>query len=60
MVRPPKGQNNYEEWEKKVILAVNGQGVTSEQLTHVLLRSANSITNKAAAMGVSLKGKVKK
>lgn len=54
-VRTPKSQNDYEDWEKKVILAVDGKGVTVEQLAHVIHRSTISIAKKACAMGCSLK-----
>lgn len=53
-VRTSKGQKNYLDWERKVILAVNGEGVTSEQLAHVIPRTAISIANHACLMGVSL------
>ena len=55
--RTPKGQRDYQDWEKKVILAVNGQGVTAKMLTHVLDRTACSITHAAAKIGSSLRGK---
>ena len=53
--RTPKGQRNFEDWEKKVILAIDGQGVTAEMLTHVLNRSISSITHAAAKIGSSLR-----
>lgn len=57
--RSPESQNNYEDWELKVILAVNGKGVTAKMLTHVLDRSETSIARKACDIGSSLKGKGK-
>ena len=51
----PHGQVNYKKWELKVLLAVHGEGVTAENLTHVLrLRNAGSISRKAGEQGVSL------
>ena len=53
--RRKRGQVDYETWELKVLLAVDGKGVTAEQLTHVLrLRNAGSISRKASDQGVSL------
>lgn len=55
--RTPKGQNNYKDWEKRVILAVDGQGITAEMLSGILDRTASSITHAAAKIGSSLRSK---
>ena len=53
-------QKEYLPWEMQVIKAVDGKGVTADDLMHVLKdRSKGSITNKACVMGSSLKGGVK-
>ncbi len=57
--RTRKNQNEYKDWEMKIILASDGN-VTPEQLTHVLNeRSKESISRKACLMGVKLKRKDK-
>jgi len=55
-VRTPKKQKNYQDWELKVIKAVDGAGVTADDLMHVIKRSRQSIQKKAAMMGSSLRG----
>ena len=52
-------QKNYDDWELTVIKAVDGKGVTVDDLMHVIKRSRGSITRKASEIGSSLKGDVK-
>ena len=58
-VRPPENNNPYDEWELKVLLAVNGQGVTRARVAEFLRRSETSVAKKSGQMGVSLKPKKK-
>lgn len=52
-------QKEYLPWEMQVIKAVDGKGVTVDDLMHVIKRSRGSITRKASEIGSSLKGDVK-
>ncbi len=59
-VRTPKGQNNYQDWELKVLLAVDGQGVSAERVGVFLGRDVGSVRKAATKQGVSLTTKGKR
>ena len=50
----PRGQNNYSDDEKLILLKAHKKGVTAEDLTKVLDRDVASITSAASRQGVSL------
>ena len=58
-VRSPDSQNDYSDWEMKVIKAVHGQGISVYQLSHVIPRTTDSIKAKASRMGCSLRASKK-
>ncbi len=60
IARTKRGQVNFEDWELRVLLAVNGKGVSASRVAAFFGKSETSIRKKATDQGVSLNTKGKK
>ncbi len=50
----PTGENDFKKWELKVLLAVNGEGVSAERLGVLFGKDKQAVLEKANKQGVSL------